>query len=421
MPPAKARRHGPRQRYPQRIHARSTHTYPPKPSPRIISGFLQCICRALLDLRLSHGGRWSETLRLCARGRRRIRARRLAANLDIGLLLRAAFFLLRHWHRFSWRWRKPRAARARLWAKLMKPFAPHTHGHEHCVAPHPLSHLSRRPRRLQQRHAHLHRGDGGDPRPDPVAAHQRAPRLVPTECPHSRRHPDRWQRESGTTRAIDPWWLVMSSASRMDLCYVRLEPYPRSGGEGGMTRALPKLRMQEAAARTPGHPFRHPGGDRRQQVPAARRGADRHPQARQRRRAPIADRQAHPVSASAVADALAALTRSAAAANLLALAARARAKATRRGDFTGAGAGLLIRAEYQDDLRRLQAGRVGICLMPLCGAKNVADFLRTTKAAAPVSWSPEYGHDRGQKVISGHCLSPLGFDVISGALFATQA
>ena len=71
---------------------------------------------------------------------------------------------------------KLRAARL-LWAKLVAQFEPKNA--EVAVAAHALADLglvAHRAGRVQQRRPHLHRGDGRDPGPHPVAAHQRAGR-----------------------------------------------------------------------------------------------------------------------------------------------------------------------------------------------------------------------------------------------------
>ena len=106
------------------------------------------------------------------------------------------------------------------------------------------------------------------------------------------------QRESGTTRMIDPWGGSFYVERLTHDLATKAWGHIREVEElGGMTRAieaaLPKLRIEEAAARTQARiDFGCASSDRRQQIPAAGRSADRYPQGRQRRGAAIADRQA---------------------------------------------------------------------------------------------------------------------------------
>ncbi len=113
------------------------------------------------------------------------------------------------------------------------------------------------------------------------------------------------QRESGTTRVIDPWggsfyverlthdlaakaWGHITRGRRAR----RHDPRHRSGAAEAAHRGGRR-------AHPGAHRFRRAGGDRRQQIPAARRSADRRAQSRQCRGAAIADRQADAAQARA--------------------------------------------------------------------------------------------------------------------------
>ena len=106
------------------------------------------------------------------------------------------------------------------------------------------------------------------------------------------------QRESGTTRMIDPWGGSFYVERLTHDLATKAWGHIREVEElGGMTRAieaaLPKLRIEEAAARTQARiELGCASSDRRQQIPPAGRGAHRYPQGRQWRGAAIADRQA---------------------------------------------------------------------------------------------------------------------------------
>ena len=183
---------------------RNTYIYPPKPSLRIISdifaytsahmpkfnsisisGYHMQEAGATADLELAY------TL---ADGVEYVRAG-LAAGLDIDRFAPRLSFFFGIGMNFFMEVAKLRAARL-LWAKLMKPFEPKDRAL--AVAAHPLPDLglvARRAGRVQQRRAHLHRGDGGDAGRHPVAAHQRARRGAGAADrflrPHRPQHADR--------------------------------------------------------------------------------------------------------------------------------------------------------------------------------------------------------------------------------------
>ncbi|KAH2321212.1 hypothetical protein KXW87_001314, partial [Aspergillus fumigatus] len=132
-----------------------------------------------LDLRLSHAGSRRDAgprARLYAGRRRRIPACRLGRRARRRPLRAAAVVLLggRHELLHGSRQDARRAALVGEAAEALQPERPAL-----AVAAHALPDLrlvADRAGRLQQRDAHHHRGDGGDARPHPVAAHQCARR-----------------------------------------------------------------------------------------------------------------------------------------------------------------------------------------------------------------------------------------------------
>jgi methylmalonyl-CoA mutase len=241
------------------------------------------------------------------------------------------------------------------------------------------------------------------------------------------------QRESGTTRMIDPWGgSFYVERLTHDLAKAAWGHIREVEELGGMTRAieasLPKLRIEEAAARTQAridsgtqsvigvNKFR-PQDEAPIEILKVDNRAVRQLQIDKLKRL---KRERDP---QAVADALAALTRSAAGGNenLLALAVdAARAKATvgeislaleqvfgRHQAEIKAISGVYRReAGMSDALERMQ--------------KRVAEF-EENEGRRPrilVAKIGQDGHDRGQKVIAS-AFADLGFDVDIGPLFAT--
>ena len=106
------------------------------------------------------------------------------------------------------------------------------------------------------------------------------------------------QQESGTTRPIDPWggsyyveWLTHQLAEKARAHIAEVAEH------GGMAQAIddgiPKLRIEEAAARTQARiDSGAAGGDRHQQVPGRRGPRDRGAQGREQPGARRTDRQA---------------------------------------------------------------------------------------------------------------------------------
>jgi methylmalonyl-CoA mutase len=243
------------------------------------------------------------------------------------------------------------------------------------------------------------------------------------------------QKESGTTRIIDPWGgSFFVERLTADLA-TRTWDHIREVEElGGMTRAidsgLPKLRIEEAAARTQAridsgaqavigvNKFR-PRGEKPIDVLKVDNAAVRQLQIDKLKRLKR-DRDPQLVS-----QALQALTRSASGGNgnLLALAIdAARAKAT-VGEISAA----LEKAfgRHRAEIKAVSGiyGReVGMSDAVERVQKLVAEF-EENEGRRPrilVAKIGQDGHDRGQKVIAT-AFADLGFDVDIGALFATPA
>ena len=164
---------------------RNTYIYPPQPSMRIISDIFGYTSQkmprfnsiSVSGYHIQEAGATAdlELAYTLADGVEYIRA-----GLDAGLTVdefapRVSFFWAIGMN-FFMEVAKMRAARA-LWARLVSQFEPREP--EVALAAHAqpdLRLVADRAGRVQQRAAHLHRGDGRDPGPHPVAAHQRARR-----------------------------------------------------------------------------------------------------------------------------------------------------------------------------------------------------------------------------------------------------
>jgi methylmalonyl-CoA mutase len=241
------------------------------------------------------------------------------------------------------------------------------------------------------------------------------------------------QRESGTTRAIDPWGgSFYVERLTHDLAERALGHIKEVEELGGMTRAieagLPKLRIEEAAARTQaridagvqaviGVNKYRPESEPPLDVLKVDNAAVRQMQLDKLKRL---KRERDP---KAMAEALASLTRGAAGgnANLLALAIdAARAKAT-VGEIS-----LALEQEFgrhQAEIKAISGvyrREVGMTDAVERVQKLVAEF-EDNEGRRPrilVAKIGQDGHDRGQKVIAT-AFADLGFDVDIGALFAT--
>ena len=243
------------------------------------------------------------------------------------------------------------------------------------------------------------------------------------------------QKESGTTRIIDPWggsyYVERLTYELARAAWRHIQEIEQMGGMAVAIEAgLPKLRIEEAAARTQaridagaqsviGVNVYRPDQDGRIDLlkvdTAAVRAVQLEKLARLRRER---DRQA-------VADALAALTRTAAGgnANLLEVAIdAARAKAT-VGEISSALE--KVWGRHRADIKAIS----GVYTQE-SGVTNMIERMRrrTTQFIEHEGRRPRIlvakigqdGHDRGQKVIAS-AFADLGFDVDIGALFATPA
>src|SRR5262244_3905507 len=242
------------------------------------------------------------------------------------------------------------------------------------------------------------------------------------------------QRESGTTRVVDPWggsfYVERLTAELARRAYGHIREVEDLGGMAKAIEAgLPKLRIEEAAARTQARideglqpvigvnvyrPHAEPLIKLLQVDNAAVRELQIEKLARlKRERDP-----------KAVADALAALTRNAAGgnANLLALAIdAARAKAT-VGEISTALEKVFgrHRAEIKA-ITGVYKREVGAMSEAVERVQKVVTEFEANEGRRPrilVAKVGQDGHDRGQKVIAT-AFADLGFDVDIGPLFAT--
>jgi methylmalonyl-CoA mutase len=427
---------------------RNTYIYPPKPSLRIISdifsytsarmpkfnsisisGYHMQEAGATADLELAY------TL---ADGVEYVRAG-LTANLDIDRFAPRLSFFFGIGMNFFMEVAKLRAARV-LWAKLMQQFNPHDARslslRTHCqtsgwslAAQDVFNNVTRT---CIEAMAATHGGT--------QSLHTNAldeALALPTDFSAriARNTQIVLQRESGLTRVIDPWGgsfyverLTHDLAARTWSHINEVEEL------GGMARAieasLPKLRIEEAAARTQAridsgaqavigvNKYRLPK-EAQIEILKVDNGAVRQLQVDKLKRL---KRERDP---QAVTEALTALTRSAQGGNgnLLALAIdAARAKAT-VGEISQALEQVFgrHRAEIKaiSGVYRREAGMADAIARV---QKRVAEF-EENEGRRPrilVAKIGQDGHDRGQKVIAS-AFADLGFDVDIGPLFATPA
>ena len=258
-----------------------------------------------LDLRLSHAGSRRDAgprARLYAGRRRRISARRTRRRPRRRPLRAAAVVLLGDRHEFFHGSRQDARGAAALGQAAD---AVQSEGPALAVAAHALPDLrlvADRAGRLQQRDAHHDRGDGGDARPHPVAAHQcarrgvgAADRLLRADRPQHAIVPAAGKRHQPHHRSLGR--LLLRRAADPRSRGEGLGPHP--GGRGARRHGQgDRGRRAETADRgslrqDPGPDRRRPaGGDRRQQVQAGQRSADRRAEGGEFHRAAAADRQA---------------------------------------------------------------------------------------------------------------------------------
>jgi methylmalonyl-CoA mutase len=243
------------------------------------------------------------------------------------------------------------------------------------------------------------------------------------------------QRESGTTRVVDPWggsfYVERLTAELARRAYGHIREVEELGGMAKAIEAgLPKLRIEEAAARTQaridegvqpviGVNVHRPREEPTIQLLKVDNAAVRELQIDKLKRLK------RERDSAAVAQALAALTRNAAGgnANLLGLAIdAARAKAT-VGEISLALEQVFGR--HQAEIKAISGvykretgmSQAVARIQKLTAAFEEAEGRRPRILIAKIG---QDGHDRGQKVIAS-AFADLGFDVDIGPLFATPA
>jgi methylmalonyl-CoA mutase len=427
---------------------RNTYIYPPKPSLRIISdifsytsahmpkfnsisisGYHMQEAGATADLELAY------TL---ADGVEYVRAG-LKAGLDVDRFAPRLSFFFGIGMNYFMEIAKLRAARV-LWAKLMKPFNPRDERslmlRTHCqtsgwslAAQDVFNNVARTAieamAATQGGTQSLHTNALDEALALPTDFSARIARNTQIVLQH----------ESGTTRTIDPWGgSFYVERLTHDLATRTWGHIEEVENIGGMTRAneagLPKLRIEEAAARTQaridsgtqaviGVNKYRPSNEAPIDILKVDNSAVRRLQIDKLERL---KRERDP---KAVADALAALTRNADGGNgnLLALAIdAARAKAT-VGEISLALEQVFGR--HQAEIKAISGvyrREVGMADTVERVLKRVAEF-EDDEGRRPrilVAKIGQDGHDRGQKVIAS-AFADLGFDVDIGPLFATPA
>jgi methylmalonyl-CoA mutase len=243
------------------------------------------------------------------------------------------------------------------------------------------------------------------------------------------------QRESGTTRIVDPWggsfYVERLTAELARRAYGHIREVEDMGGMAKAIEAgLPKLRIEEAAARTQarideglqpviGVNVHRPQAELPIELLKVDNAAVRQLQIDK------LTRLKHERDPAAAAQALAALTRNAAGgnANLLALAIdAARAKAT-VGEISSALEQVFGRHHAEiKAISGVYKRETGMSpsvarVQKLTAAFEEAEGRRPRILVAKIG---QDGHDRGQKVIAS-AFADLGFDVDIGPLFATPA
>ncbi|WP_182905540.1 methylmalonyl-CoA mutase [Microbispora sp. H13382] len=238
------------------------------------------------------------------------------------------------------------------------------------------------------------------------------------------------QQESGTTRVIDPWggsyYVERLTRELARAAWGHIQEVERAGGMArAIDQGLPKMRIEEAAARTQaridsgrqpviGVNKYRPEADEPIEVLKVDNTAVRDQQIDKLRR--LREER----SADAVAGALEALTKGAAGGeNLLDLAVNAaRAKAT-VGEISAALEKVFGRHSAQirtiSGVYRAEVGDAADRVREACAQFEKAEGRRPRILVAKMG---QDGHDRGQKVIASG-FADLGFDVDVGPLFQT--
>ena len=260
---------------------RNTYIYPPEPSMRIISdifaftsqnmpkfnsisisGYHMQEAGATADLEMAYTLADGVEYARCG----------LKAGLTIDQFAPRLSFFWAIGMNFYMEIAKMRAARL-LWAKLIKQFD--REDQQVAGAAHPLADLRLEPDRagrLQQRRAHLHRGDGGDPGPHPVAAHQllrrgagAAHRLLRPHRPQHPAVPAAGERHHQRHRPVGRLLLRRAADPRAGREGLGPHPGGRAVGRHGQGH---RGRHPQAAHRGGRRP--HPGADRQRPADGGR-------------------------------------------------------------------------------------------------------------------------------------------------------
>ena len=279
---------------------RNTYIYPPKPSMRIISDIFAYTSAkmpkfnsiSISGYHIQEAGATAdlELAYTLADGVDYIKAG-LDADLDIDKFAPRLSFFWGIGMNFFMEVAKLRAGRL-LWSELVAAVQPQER--EIAVAAHTFADLrlvADRAGCVQQRRAHLHRGDGRDPGPHPVAAHQRARRGA--GIAHRLLGPHRPQHPAGAAAGVRHHQadrplgrLVLRGMADLSARAAG----PRAHRRGRRARrhgAGHQRRHSQAAHRGSGrahpgpHRLRDPAGDRDQQVPGRRGSRGRGPQGRE--------------------------------------------------------------------------------------------------------------------------------------------
>ena len=247
---------------------RNTYIYPPAPSMRIISDIFTYTAAkmpkfnsiSISGYHLQEAGATAdlELAYTLADGIAYLKAGQ-AAGLNIDAFAPRLSFFWAIGMNYFMEVAKLRAARL-LWARIVDELR--RHQPEIAVPARPLPNLrlvADRPITVQQRRPHLHRSHGRHRRRHPIPAHQRPGRSHrPT---HRLLRPDRPQHPTAAATGnrhhptIDPWggsyYLERLTQDLADRAWTHIQEIEAAGGMTNAIEAgIPKLRIEEAAART---------------------------------------------------------------------------------------------------------------------------------------------------------------------------
>ncbi|WP_452094303.1 methylmalonyl-CoA mutase [Dactylosporangium aurantiacum] len=426
---------------------RNTYIYPPAPSMRIVSDIFAYTSRkmprynsiSISGYHMHESGATAdlELAYTLANGVEYIRAG-LAAGLDIDAFAPRLSFFWAVGMNFFMEVAKLRAARL-LWARLVRQFAPTSDKslalRAHCqtsgwslTAQDPFNNVVRtcvEAMAATQGHTQsLHTNALDEALALPTDFSARIARNTQLLL----------QQESGTTRVVDPWggsyYVERLTADLAERAWQHIQEIEAAGGmAAAIETGLPKLRIEEAAARTQARidSGQQPvigvnqyvtGDDTSIDILRVDNSAVRAGQLEKLRRL-RAERDTDACRA-----ALAALTDGAAGtANLLALAVEAARAGATVGEMCAAVEAVFGRHTAQiqtvTDVYRTEVGTVS----NVESARRATDDFLADEGRRPrilVAKMGQDGHDRGQKVVAT-AFADLGFDVDVGPLFQTPA